>query len=68
MCEIQNMCVYIFFAMTIFVIMWSGGWMVKTLDCGQEKKVQTSLCTYHDQLTWLKIIMMMWQILIIHER
>jgi hypothetical protein len=47
MCEIQNLCVFIFFAMTIFVIMTSGGWMVKTLDCGQERKVQTS----HDDMT-----------------
>jgi hypothetical protein len=28
MCEIQNEHVFIFFIMTLFVIMWNDGWMV----------------------------------------
>jgi hypothetical protein len=31
--EIQNECVFIFFAMTLFVIAWNGGWMVYALAC-----------------------------------
>jgi hypothetical protein len=31
--EIQNECVFIFFAMTLFVIAWNGDWMVYALAC-----------------------------------
>jgi hypothetical protein len=31
MCEIQNKCVWIFFSIKLFVIMWNTGWMVNAL-------------------------------------
>jgi hypothetical protein len=33
LCEIQNACMFIFFALTLFVIAWNGGWMVYALAC-----------------------------------
>lgn len=33
MCEIQDECVFIVFAMILFVIMWNFGWMVNVLNC-----------------------------------
>jgi hypothetical protein len=30
---IQNEWVFIFFVMTLFVIMWNGDWMVNGLTC-----------------------------------
>jgi hypothetical protein len=38
MWNIQKICVFIYFVITIYVTMWNSGWMVKTMDCGQGGK------------------------------
>jgi len=43
MWNIQNICVFIYFVITIYVTMWNSGWIVKTMDCGQGGKTSNPI-------------------------
>jgi hypothetical protein len=70
---IPKECVFIFFVITIYMIMWNGIWMVKILDCGQGSKgsncILDMFCAwyYHDnfliQVRWTQTKKMFFSIL-----
>jgi len=46
MCEIQNEYMYIIIFMTLFIIIWNGGWMIDALGCHLEGKGFNSFLWY----------------------
>ncbi len=50
-CEIPNEFEFIFFTMTLFVILWSGSWMVNALACHHGDEGFNPSC---GMVSWLK--------------